>query len=72
MNPDLIKKLDKRRKYSWHEVMEISTSIATWVVVELIHNKEARDKIIMDLFVPKPNINIEPNSRRRKKQSKST
>lgn len=69
MTPELLKKLDRTKLYTWEEVMEIGTTLSTMIVVELIYNKEARDKLIMDLLVPKPNINIEPNSRRRKKQT---
>lgn len=68
MTPELLKKLDHNKMYSWDEVMDISTTISTMVVVELMTNKEARDKIIMEMFVGKP-IDREPNSRRRKKQT---
>lgn len=73
LTPELLKKLDKTKMYSWDEVMEIAACISTQVMIEFMMDDKVRKDILYAIYnIPNNKIETKTNSRRRKKQSKST
>lgn len=72
MTPELLKKLDQTKMYSWDEVMDIATCISTQIMVEFMTSDTTRRDILYAVY----NIPITARMKQihgiGKKQSKST